>query len=244
MNCLATQGNTALPRYSGRDTPTEDANPDATCGCPDLSLQAASAIPSPTTSVISPHLPTAPVAAHMHERTTSSSSDAASPLATSAPSSDDPAYQRFAHTEQEAYESPRPIHLLRVPSYAPPAFDADESPPLPTGGMTPPPNYDAIVGTPSVDGLADYFSRLADYDDSHPANEPSISLEDESDSDGDSIPARITSRGGRVNVVNPRTPGGTRHGPSRSMDIQRPPVPFNLHLANPAWQGSNAETSE
>jgi len=56
------------------------------------------------------------------------------------------------------------MELLRYPSYNPPPFDADEPPP-PMPLETPPPNYDVIVGTPSVDGLADYFSRLADYED-------------------------------------------------------------------------------
>jgi arrestin-related trafficking adapter 3/6 len=50
----------------------------------------------------------------------------------------------------------RPIHMLRNPSYNPPAFDAEEPPPP---IMTPPPLYDHIIGTPSHDGLADYFAR-------------------------------------------------------------------------------------
>ena len=58
------------------------------------------------------------------------------------------------------------MELLRRPSYGPPAFDDDDPPPpLPSDIMTPPPNYDIIVGTPSVDGLADYFVRLANYED-------------------------------------------------------------------------------
>lgn len=69
-----------------------------------------------------------------------------------------------------------------------------------------------VVGTPSVDGLADYFARLADYGyDAH---------EDESDSDEGE--ERIMERSGRVNVAHPRTPGG--RGPSRSMEVRRPPV--------------------
>jgi hypothetical protein len=47
--------------------------------------------------------------------------------------------------------------LLRNPSYNPPAFDAEEPPPP---LATPPPNYDHIFGTPSQNGLADYFARL------------------------------------------------------------------------------------
>lgn len=50
----------------------------------------------------------------------------------------------------------RPMHLLRQPSFNPPSFD-DEEPPPPIA--TPPPLYDHVIGTPSVDGLADYFAR-------------------------------------------------------------------------------------
>ncbi|EPS39229.1 hypothetical protein H072_7020 [Dactylellina haptotyla CBS 200.50] len=49
--------------------------------------------------------------------------------------------------------TPRPMHLMRAPSFNPPAFDDDIPPPL----ATPPPHYDTVGG-----GLADYFSRLAD----------------------------------------------------------------------------------
>jgi arrestin-related trafficking adapter 3/6 len=49
------------------------------------------------------------------------------------------------------------MHMLRNPSYNPPAFDAEEPPPP---LATPPPNYDHLFGTPSQDGLADYFARL------------------------------------------------------------------------------------
>lgn len=50
----------------------------------------------------------------------------------------------------------RPIHLIRAPSFNPPPFDAEEAPPP---MVTPPPLYDHVVGTPSHDGLADYFDR-------------------------------------------------------------------------------------
>ena len=50
----------------------------------------------------------------------------------------------------------RPIHFIRNPSYNPPAFDADDPPPP---LATPPPGYEQVVGTPSHDGLADYFAR-------------------------------------------------------------------------------------
>jgi hypothetical protein len=51
--------------------------------------------------------------------------------------------------------------------------------------------------------------------------------EEDSDTDsGDEHPARI-HRGGRVNVANPRTPGGRRF-PSRSLDLERPVMQLNL----------------
>jgi hypothetical protein len=91
--------------------------------------------------------------------------------------------------------------MLRHPSYNPPAFDAEQPPPpLPT----PPPLYEQVIGTPSHDGLADYFARLAE------------TYEDENNTDEEDI-NRATSRG-RVNIVNPRTPGGRI---ARSMDIDR-----------------------
>jgi hypothetical protein len=72
---------------------------------------------------------------------------------------------------------------MRYPSYNPPAFDADEPPPAADGIMTPPPNYDVIIGTPSVDGLADYFMRLADYDEGRPSGG-----NDEDEYDEDDLP--------------------------------------------------------
>jgi hypothetical protein len=145
----------------------------------------------------------------------------------------------------ESFQSPRPIHLLRVPSYNPPAFDADEPPPpLPQDLMTPPPNYDVIIGTPSVDGLADYFQRLADYEEPDSASAivvegdgvtAALEVEDDSDSaDEAGGPARILERSGRVNVANPRTPGG-RLVPSRSLELERPVI--TLSMANVVRRG-------
>ncbi|KAJ2974555.1 hypothetical protein NUW58_g8623 [Xylaria curta] len=113
----------------------------------------------------------------------------------------------------------RPMHLLRYPSHNPPAFDADDPPP-PT--LTPPPQYDLIVGTPSVDGLADYFARLADYDGDSDSEDEDVTVRN-----------RLTERTGRVNVPHPRTPGGRLV--SRSLEIQRPPIP-ELHIAGALQQ--------
>lgn len=127
----------------------------------------------------------------------------------------------------------RPIHLLRAPSYNPPAFEDDSAPP-PAPELiavnpeaanaplaTPPPQYDVVVGTPSVDGLADYFTRLADH---------RFEGGDDSGSDSDESPSRILGRSGRVNVAHPHTPGGRM--PSRSMEISRPPVQLNMSQMN------------
>ncbi|KAL1906626.1 hypothetical protein Sste5344_007637 [Sporothrix stenoceras] len=257
LNCLATKDNSFLPRYTGMDMSSANCCTSSTCGCPDAAVDphyspvgtnTSSPTGSDAMSIASDiHMPMPPQAAHLHSSThgthpamsTDNISVGTPPTSVSA-SQTSLALSHAAHTaqtDQEAYESPRPIHLMRIPSFAPPAFDADSSPPLPADIMTPPPNYDMIVGTPSVDGLADYFSRLANYDEhdqndtDRPAN---LRLDDDSDSDGDHVPARITSRGGRVNVPHPRTPGGLHRAPSRSMDIQRPMVPFNLHMANHA----------
>ncbi|KAI0541818.1 hypothetical protein GGR58DRAFT_528263 [Xylaria digitata] len=124
-----------------------------------------------------------------------------------------------AHVQQHPAASSqpvqRPIHLIRCPSHNPPAFD-DDDPPPPL--LTPPPQYDLVVGTPSVDGLADYFARLADYDGDSDSGDEDVNMR-----------SRLTERTGRVNVPHPRTPGG-RLVPSRSLEIQRPPVP-DLHIA-------------
>ncbi|CAK7272828.1 hypothetical protein SEPCBS119000_005327 [Sporothrix epigloea] len=237
LNCLATHANTMVPQYTGRDLSFAGSSRSSTCGCADAPSSPQGISPAESGSLSfssndpSPHL-AVPQAAHLHSAQTTRY-DGRSSSPTSA--SNAALASRVALTDQEAaYESPRPIHLLRVPSYAPPAFDADDSPPLATEIATPPPNYDIIVGTPSVDGLADYFSRLANYNGTG-SSLANISLDDESDSDGDQLPTRITSRGGRVNVPHPRTPGGVDRAPSRSMDIQRPTLPFNLNMTNSVW---------
>lgn len=122
----------------------------------------------------------------------------------------------------------RPIHMLRSPSFNPPAFE-DEAPP--PALETPPPIYDDVFGTPSHDGLADYFTR---YDcslffparlspqpiylakqstDSPHRREAEEHTDDEETDDEDAY--RASSRG-RVNL--PLTPGGRVN---RSMDLDR-----------------------
>ncbi|OLN83748.1 putative arrestin-related trafficking adapter C2D10.04 [Colletotrichum chlorophyti] len=218
LNCRATQANTALPEYSGPDM-CHTQSRQTSCGCPDaVTIAGPPEGSSPTNAStgaltiteLPDTLPAPPQAAHLPSSPTPNVGGGRSP-----PPNSQIAMDPLADTH------PRPIHLLRVPSYNPPAFDA-ETPPPPAGNgnelpvQTPPPQYDVIVGTPSVDGLADYFARLADY-----------GYDDAEGSDSDEGPARISERGGRVNVAHPRTPGG-RRAPSRSLDIQR--APFELRL--------------
>jgi arrestin-related trafficking adapter 3/6 len=242
LNCRATQANTALPRYSAPDECMFQTR--TACGCPDAAVIA----PGQTTSahsstgslhnldrpmshldgsleafMRSPLSPQAPQAAHLQP---------ASPQTPSREGGTPPQSQDGEDTQ------PRPIHLLRVPSYNPPAFDAEQPPPPaeiaaetpdPRSVMTPPPQYDVIIGTPSVDGMADYFARLADY-----GFDP---REDDSDS-ADDEPARALTRSGRVTVAHPRTPGG--RAPSRSLEIERPPISLSLEAMQAARIHNNS----
>lgn len=203
LNCRATQANTSLPEYSGADQPMY--RQQASCGCPDANILATNPSPASSTGTI-PSVEPTPLSAEI----SSLPPPPAAHIGTQAQAGGAQAVQR-------------PIHLLRYPSFNPPAFDDDEAPPpLPT----PPPEYDHVVGTPSVDGLADYFARLANYDDG------------DSDSADEDFghPSRIVERG-RVNVANPRTPGG-RNVPSRSLDIARPAV-MNLSMVGALNQRRN-----
>ncbi|KAI1373069.1 hypothetical protein F4677DRAFT_448896 [Hypoxylon crocopeplum] len=207
LNCRATQANTALPEYTGADQPMY--RQQASCGCPDAEILATSPSPSSSTGTIPP------VDGGIHVANPESPGIAPPPAAhlQQHPAAGSQPVQRQYNTQQFA---PRPMHLMRYPSFNPPAFDDDvPPPPMPT----PPPQYDLVVGTPSVDGLADYFARLANYDGA-------------SDSDDEDVgtPSRLTERSGRVNVPHPRTPGG-RMVPSRSLEIQRPAIPMTLTMA-------------
>ncbi|KAL2155685.1 hypothetical protein VTH82DRAFT_427 [Thermothelomyces myriococcoides] len=164
LDCRATQANTALPRYSGSSAPVvPEQRQQMSCGCPDAHPldPSTAALTRPLTLIEqdfisangrqlrangSANLPSVPPDVHQ-------------PVGRGAvPCGDALPENFFGPTEQD-----RPIHLIRYPSHNPPAFDADEPPP-PLPLQTPPPQYDLIVGTPSVDGLADYFSRLAEYE--------------------------------------------------------------------------------
>lgn len=66
---------------------------------------------------------------------------------------------QFANEMLEREPVPRPMHLLRTPSFAPPVFDdAEAPPPL----VSPPPDYTSVVGGDCPETvLEDYFSRLS-----------------------------------------------------------------------------------
>jgi hypothetical protein len=74
------------------------------------------------------------------------------------------------------------MHIIRAPSYNPPAFD-DEEPPPPL--ETPPPEYGSIA-SPTT-GLADYFARLSD------AYSTADTESDVDDEDGVSTPTQRRS---------------------------------------------------
>lgn len=178
LSCRANSANTELPAYS-----TPESNPGnhlADCGCPGAPRRRISPQYVPTLNSLN-----------------RGSVDAGAPGSadTASPEPMRPALARppTAHVNGAMA---RPMHMLRAPSFNPPAFD-DEEPPPPL--VTPPPQYGDIASPTVGHGLTDYFSRLnAFYDDA-------------SDSEDDSL-----HRGGRVNV--PLTPGGRIN---RSVDFGR-----------------------
>lgn len=164
LSCRATQANLSLPEYSDLSSGTLSTQP--VCGC-------------------------ASTAQASRERTGNKLSN--DPMSSAQNTNINPASPNLVRPVQ-AYLSPsvllgaqRPIHLMRYPSFQPPPFDAEEPPPPIT---TPPPLYDHVIGTPSHDGLADYFARLGEYE-----------LTD----DKDSI---VTVRRNYMNAANLRTHGG------------------------------------
>jgi hypothetical protein len=136
LNCRATQANLSLPEYS--DLRADTFSQQRVCGCPN----AAAANVSPASS--SGSVPT--LSGLQNYGGFGSERGNALP---------DVARPQQAHLSNSAAVQ-RPIHMIRAPSFDPPAFDADEPPPP---IVTPPPLYDNVIGTPSHDGLADYFAR-------------------------------------------------------------------------------------
>jgi hypothetical protein len=137
LSCRATQANIALPAYSSPES-TSAQTDQYECGCPGAPRRKL----SPSSLLPFSHL-------RNGQNASSSSLDNLEPL-TRPPA---------AVVHDNSATVSRPIHLLRVPSFNPPAFE-DEDPPPPM--ITPPPRYETLVEGDPRGGLADYFARLAD----------------------------------------------------------------------------------
>lgn len=139
LSCRATQANISLPAYSagGINQPNAD---EYDCGCPGAVMRRRNTPPAGVTATIAQPSPVPGVSRSW----TNDDGGLAMPS------------QAHVHNDPNSGE-PRPMHLLRVPSFNPPSFDDDEAPPP---LVTPPPLYDSVID--SRNALADYFARLAD----------------------------------------------------------------------------------
>ncbi|POS82667.1 hypothetical protein EPUL_005983, partial [Erysiphe pulchra] len=152
LNCRATLANISLPEYSGLNL--EIQGTQQVCGC-QSSRQA-----NQTSASLDP---SNEISSMAHQP----SSNLFSP---------GPSRPAFSNSPTHILASAqRPIHLLRSPSFQPPPFDAEQPPPP---IITPPPLYDKVIGTPSHDGLADYFVRLGEYEGEAIEDEDTISPAD------------------------------------------------------------------
>ena len=170
LSCRATQANTSLPAYSSGD-PSSNRADEYDCGCPGAAMRRHNSHHSSTQQVST--LSNAAV-----------QPDAVMPTPQRSWTNDNAglALPRQAHVHNQASNTARPMHLLRAPSFNPPAFDADDPPPP---LVTPPPNYENLVSG-DTNSLADYFARLAAED-------------------GDD------DRDDRSRIDHPLTPGGRVH---------------------------------
>ena len=140
LSCRATQANTSLPAYTSPQAYQEGIS-HSECGCPGAAYRRN----SPTSFV-----PTLNALNQQNQNQQPPNAEIQTPHL---------ARPQAAHLNTNTPQ--RPIHMLRAPSFNPPAFEAEEPPPP---LVTPPPQYDSIASPTS--GLADYFARLSDaYDD-------------------------------------------------------------------------------
>ncbi|KAL3444488.1 hypothetical protein BJX65DRAFT_319954 [Aspergillus insuetus] len=179
LSCKATQANIFLPAYTSPDSEPATPGPEFECGCAGAPQLRRNASGTPSSS----DRDEAPAA--VSRSFTSGSGGLARPPAAHLASEHD-------GRASERSPAPRPMHLLRAPSFAPPAFD-DVPPPPPL--ITPPPEYTTIVGNNDRDAvLEDYFSRLSCYEE------------------------RVDEERGSGRVDVPLTPGARVN---RSMDVPR-----------------------
>jgi len=149
LSCQATQHNLFLPAYTSPDQPYSGDPRQYQCGCPGSPVRRNSP-PNyvPTLSTLSTQSST---------NSTGSSIDLAGVNIQPPPAAHISGDALPSNNASLANVAPRPMHIIRVPSYNPPAFDEEEPPPP---LETPPPQYDSIA-SPTT-GLADYFARLSD----------------------------------------------------------------------------------
>ncbi|OAX77313.1 hypothetical protein ACJ72_08391, partial [Emergomyces africanus] len=179
MSCLAAQSNLYLPAYSSPSQPQE-LNQNLACGCKNAADRNTRTPPSSSTFPPTPQPPTSPATTPTTPTTLTTNHN----------------NNNNNNNHDRQTPTPRLIHLLRTPSFAPPSFEElTPPPPLPT----PPPDYTSIVPDDVDDpraGLHDYFERL------HVAERE--------------YEEGMRGRSSQVDV--PLTPGGRVH---RSMDIPR-----------------------
>lgn len=196
MSCRATQANISLPAYSSGDTAPR-ATDEFDCGCPGAALRRRNT-PPVLPALNGTPTPGSPIVAPTPQRSwTSDTGGLALPS------------QAHVHNgDGNSSAAARPMHLLRQPSFNPPAFNEDDPPPP---LITPPPLYENAINGNSQNALADYFARLA---------------AEEGDDD---------DRNDRGRMDHPLTPGGRVN---RSMDIPRNWAPLggtnNLRLPDGA----------
>jgi arrestin-related trafficking adapter 3/6 len=192
LSCRATAANTYLPAYTAGGAPTTPAD-EFDCGCPGAAMKRRNTVTNvPTANASTTSLESIPVLPIRSWTNNSGGLTAPRPAHVHDPSSG---------VQNPNSGAPRPMHLLRNPSFNPPPFNEEEPPPP---LMTPPPNYENVVIGDSRNALADYFARLADE------------IGDE-DQQGDR---------GRVDI--PLTPGGRIN---RSMDANRTWLPLGAPAA-------------
>ncbi|KAL2828440.1 hypothetical protein BDW59DRAFT_143116 [Aspergillus cavernicola] len=181
LSCKATQANIYLPAYTSPDSEPAAPAAEFECGCAGAPALHRNVSSTPSNSDRD-DLPTA-----VSRSFTSGSGGLARPPAAHLASEP---HERERGNENDT--TPRPMHLLRAPSFAPPAFD-DLPPPPPL--ITPPPEYTTIVGDGDREAvLEDYFSRLSCYEE------------------------RVDEERGSGRVDVPLTPGARVN---RSMDVPR-----------------------
>jgi arrestin-related trafficking adapter 3/6 len=165
LSCQATQHNIFLPAYTSPDQPSCNDPRQYQCGCPGSPVRGSSfGLRGHATSNVPPPDPHSNVSPTNDLSGVNLQRPPAAHLSGDIPPPND---------GRESAFTPRPMHIIRVPSYNPPAFD-DEDPPPPL--ETPPPQYDSIA-SPTT-GLADYFARLSD---AYSAAETETILSDEDD---------------------------------------------------------------